>query len=328
MQAIIDYLKELSPAGLLFHIALLILAGMVAFTIIPNSFLKSGSNKDQSKLNKEAKAQSKLAKKQAQENQKANQTSNGKGFSLFNKKNKVPNLQNDIAQRVPIEESTHSPSKRFGIFSRTHEESSTTKSTKTLIAPEYSDEKNPRSNKFIFKRAKDDPTYFKHPPVTDYFAKVVKPEPSTNLKAPDLDELDSIFTTMIKAGAISSKKFLVTSYEHQYLEKLRMWFGYKYHIYCQVSVGSTMKIDAEVSELNMQQRRKFAQKCHNMSYDFMLIDKETDRIVCAIELDDPTHQRYDRIARDRRLDKVSQAAEIPLFHITNINQKPDLSRLA
>lgn len=310
MQAIIDYLKELSPAGLLLHIAIVIFIGLSIFVFIPNSWLKgeqssSPKNKESNKT-KNLKADKQPALKSTKEKRK-----------LFSFKSE---------SKAQTFEKEHT--KKGGFFSRKDPQLDSLKN-KEVIIPEYkNDGKNPRANKFIFKRAQNDPTYFKHPPVTDYFAKLVKPEPTTNLKSQDLDELDGLFTTMISEGAISSKKFLVTSFEHQYLEKLRIWFGYKYYIYCQVSVGSAMKIDAEVSNLAIQQRRKFAQKCHNMSYDFMLIDKETDRIVCAIELDDPTHQRYDRIARDRRLDKVSQAAEIPLFHITNINQKPDLSRLA
>ena len=144
---------------------------------------------------------------------------------------------------------------------------------------------------------------------------------------PDLDDLDRIFSVMLKAGAITGKTHLVTNYEHLYLEKLRLWFGSRCYIYCQVSVGSAVQINADVSDLNMTQRRTFAQKCNNMSFDFMLIDRATDRIVCAIELDDPTHQRIERKLRDRRLDKVCKEANIPIFHITNVYQKPDLSRI-
>lgn len=168
---------------------------------------------------------------------------------------------------------------------------------------------------------------FKHPNVTDHFSELVKPGPASDLKAPDLDELDHIFTTMLKAGAVTGKPHLVTNFEHQYLEKLRIWFSYRCYIYCQVSVGSVISINTDVSNLPLPQRMKFAQKCQNMSFDFLLVEKSTERIVCAIELDDPTHLRSDRISRDRRLDKLCVAANIPIFHITNIYHKPDLRRM-
>lgn len=168
---------------------------------------------------------------------------------------------------------------------------------------------------------------FTHSRATDHFNETVKPGPASDLKSPDTDDLDRIFTVMLKAGAVTPKAALVTNYEHQYLEKLRIWFGYRYHIYCQVSVGSVLSINTEVSNLNLQQRRTFAQKCHNMSFDFMLVEKSTDSILCAIELDDPTHMQSSRMSRDRRLDKVCAAVGLPIFHITNIYQKPDLGRM-
>lgn len=168
---------------------------------------------------------------------------------------------------------------------------------------------------------------FTHPNVTDHFNELKKQGPASDLKAPDTDELDQIFTTMIKAGSVTGKPHLVTNFEHQYLEKLRIWFSYRCYIYCQVSVGSVVSINANVSNLPAQQRLKFAQKCQNMSFDFLLVEKSSERIICAIELDDPTHLHPDRISRDRRLDKVCAAANIPIFHITNIYQKPDLRRM-
>lgn len=168
---------------------------------------------------------------------------------------------------------------------------------------------------------------FKHGPVSAYYKELLKPGPACDLKAPDLDELDETFTVMLKAGAVQKKNFLVTDFEHQYLQKLRMWFADRYEIYCQVSVGSSLGIDPDVSNLPAQQRRTFAQKCHNMSFDFMLVDRATDRITCVVELDDPTHMRGDRKARDRRLDKVCAAANLPIFHITKLEQKPDLNGL-
>lgn len=169
---------------------------------------------------------------------------------------------------------------------------------------------------------------FTHPNVTDHFKELVKPGPASDLKTPDTDELDQIFTTMLKAGAVTSRPHLVTNFEHQYLEKLRIWFSYRCYIFCQVSVGSVISINTDVNtSLTLPQRLKFAQKCQNMSFDFLLVEKSTERIVCAIELDDPTHMRADRISRDRRLDKLCAAANIPIFHITNIYHKPDLRRM-
>ena len=196
--------------------------------------------------------------------------------------------------------------------------------------------KKPHDPSFDFLNNKSDQalTGFTHPNATDHASELVKATPDSAAKGHDTSELNALFTTMIKAGAIEHKNFLVTNFEHHYLEKLRIWFGYKYEIYCQVSVGSVVNINPMVDlpktaseKIDRKQRLLFAQKCHNMCFDFLLIEKGTDRIVCAIELDDPTHLSEDRKQRDRRLDKICIAAKLPIFHITNIYQKPDIRRL-
>lgn len=49
--------------------------------------------------------------------------------------------------------------------------------------------------------------------------------------------------------------------------------------------------------------------------DFVLMDPETLQVLCGIELDDPSHDRPERIARDEFVDAVYQAAGIPLLHV-------------
>ena len=168
---------------------------------------------------------------------------------------------------------------------------------------------------------------FTHGYVDDYYSALVPARPCTHFADATLDEIDNIFVSMVDAGAVQARKHLVTNYEHLYLEKLRKWFSQDYHIYCQVSVGSALMIDSEVSSLPQIKRLTFAQKCHNMSFDFILVNKANDQVVCAIELDDSSHLAEARQHRDRRLDLVCLAAQLPLFHITNINHKPNLSRL-
>ena len=187
------------------------------------------------------------------------------------------------------------------------------------------------NNKLDFlriSRQRPDCDEFKHGKVDDSYKELVIAKPTDYLNYPDVEEIDKVFRVMLNAGAVRPRKHLVTNYEHQYLEKLRMWFGERFFIYCQVSVGSMVIIDSDVSDLPMVKRHQFAQKCHNMSFDFVLIDRLSDAVVCAIELDDPTHKEATRIFRDRRLDHVCLAAKIPLFHITDINQKPDLRKIA
>lgn len=284
LNAILNYLSDLSFAQLVLHIAFALLAVVVVI------FLWPSSNKGEQAATTPTPAPAKKSK------------------NKFERKEPGWDGAKPVVKQANVVTPSTSAEPKPGLFSRL-----------------FRSKKVPEQTEIIGSQKAD--YGFKHPNVTDHFSELVKPGPVSDLKAPDVDELDQIFSTMLKAGAISGKPHLVTNFEHQYLEKLRIWFSYRCYIYCQVSVGSVININTDVSNLNLQQRLKFAQKCQNMSFDFLLVEKSTEKIVCAIELDDPTHLRADRISRDRRLDKLCVAANIPIFHITNIYHKPDLRRM-
>lgn len=49
--------------------------------------------------------------------------------------------------------------------------------------------------------------------------------------------------------------------------------------------------------------------------DFVLCDARTMQVMCAVELDDKSHQREARKQRDAFVDRVLATSQIPLFHI-------------
>jgi very-short-patch-repair endonuclease len=49
--------------------------------------------------------------------------------------------------------------------------------------------------------------------------------------------------------------------------------------------------------------------------DFVICDAATMRPLLAIELDDASHERADRIARDAFVDRVFETAGLPLQHV-------------
>ena len=289
--ALLDYLSGLSAAQLTLHLAGAVLVFILIVFLIPFGGRRRIDNSWYSELLARKKAEKEKAEQEkaakAAARRAANRDKKGKGTSSW--------LKHD----------------------------------RDFTASKADEKQNGSVNEKLDFLQEQDPAvrYFKHPKADGSYKELVRDGSLLDPKIPDFDEIDQIFTAMLKAGAVTGKEYLVTNFEHHYLEKLRIWFGQDYYIFCQVAVGSALNINADVSNLNMVQRRTFAQKCHNMSFDFMLVQKRTDRIICAIELDDPTHNRVERKLRDRRLDRVCAAAGIPLFHITNINQKPDVERI-
>jgi very-short-patch-repair endonuclease len=49
--------------------------------------------------------------------------------------------------------------------------------------------------------------------------------------------------------------------------------------------------------------------------DFLICDKENIKPLLAIELDDSSHLKMDRILRDKLVDKIFESAKLPILHI-------------
>ena len=62
-------------------------------------------------------------------------------------------------------------------------------------------------------------------------------------------------------------------------------------------------------------RQKYFNWISQKHVDFVLCDRETMQVLCAVELDDSSHERADRRQRDAFLDKAFRKAKLPLFHI-------------
>lgn len=68
---------------------------------------------------------------------------------------------------------------------------------------------------------------------------------------------------------------------------------------------------------------RFFSKIMSKHIDFVLCSREDYSFVLAIELDDRSHERKDRIKRDKFVDNVMKACGLEILHITNTN---DLKR--
>lgn len=287
------YLSALSTSSLLLHIALSLLALLVIVYFLP------------------------LGKKTA-----SSSTKNQASSKSSNSVHKYGSFRADDAKGKKVKESKapqdNDGSSSFFLFRLFSKKGSSSKGNTNKLNEQLD---------FLAGNNEKERKKFTHPKATEHYKELIKPGYALNINGPNFDELDEVFCTMLEHGAVTRRYHLVTNFEHHYLEKLRLWFGERYHIFCQVAVGSVLKIDADVSDLSLQQRRTFAQKCNNMSFDFLLVEKGTDLIICAIELDDPTHNTTERKLRDRRLDRVCAAAKLPIFHIKQVNQKPDLSKI-
>ncbi len=102
----------------------------------------------------------------------------------------------------------------------------------------------------------------------------------------------------------------MTETEADFFMKLEIAVGERYYIFPQVHLSSIL--DHRVSG---QDWRFAFRHINGKSVDFLLCDKSTLKPTYAIELDDYTHERKDRIKRDIEVERIFQAAGIPLVRL-------------
>ncbi len=61
-----------------------------------------------------------------------------------------------------------------------------------------------------------------------------------------------------------------------------------------------------------------------MAMDYVLVSKKNNKIVCVIELDDPSHERADRIIRDRWLDTIMTLHGCLLYELLSVTKLEEI----
>ena len=112
------------------------------------------------------------------------------------------------------------------------------------------------------------------------------------------------------------KVFLMTKPEHECFDTLVKAVGDKYYIFPQIHLPSLVG-----HKVYGQNWRGAFSHINRKSIDFVLCDKAYISPVLAIELDDSTHQRYDRHMRDVEVEKILRYAGIPLLRINHFEMR-------
>ena len=93
---------------------------------------------------------------------------------------------------------------------------------------------------------------------------------------------------------------------------LRQAVGNEYQLFAKVRLGDLLQIESGVSG-----KRRYAAfgRISSKHADFVACDPRTFAVLGVIELDDRSHQRPDRQARDRFFDAAMQKAGVPVLRI-------------
>jgi len=116
----------------------------------------------------------------------------------------------------------------------------------------------------------------------------------------------------IKSNIYVSRKALLTKTEILFFRVLQEAFGEDYLIFSMVRL-------ADIAQAKRGLSRKASYSAFNRikskHLDFVLCNKKDLSIVCAIELNDKSHNRPDRIKRDEFVASVFESIDIPLLFI-------------
>lgn len=103
---------------------------------------------------------------------------------------------------------------------------------------------------------------------------------------------------------------LVTKNELRFYKSLHKAVLDDFEIFAMVRIADLIRV-----EKGAQNGRKWLNKILAKHIDFVLCDPGSLEPVICIELDDASHQRPDRVERDRFVNDAFDAAELPLLRI-------------
>lgn len=96
---------------------------------------------------------------------------------------------------------------------------------------------------------------------------------------------------------------LLSSAELEFYHQLTQLLP-EYAVMCQVGLSSLFRVDGK------KHRQASFNKIQSKHFDFVVIDPQSSKILVAIELDDSSHSRPDRVSRDKFVNQI--AAEVGL----------------
>jgi hypothetical protein len=105
---------------------------------------------------------------------------------------------------------------------------------------------------------------------------------------------------------------LFTPAERSFLGVLHQAVGNNAAIYGKVRVADVVE---PKTGLNRSARQSAFNRISGKHFDFLLCDKEKLSVICAIELDDRSHNSKRRHERDEFLNGVCEAAGVPLIQV-------------
>jgi hypothetical protein len=104
---------------------------------------------------------------------------------------------------------------------------------------------------------------------------------------------------------------LFTPAERHFLNTLDQAVPEDLRVFGKVRIADVLRVTTS----NPKRFWRYFTKISSKHLDYVLVDRKSMRIVCAIELDDQSHDRRDRRVRDAFVNKACATAGLPLIRV-------------
>lgn len=115
-----------------------------------------------------------------------------------------------------------------------------------------------------------------------------------------------------------AKEQVMTRAETEFFKKLNETVEERYFVFPQVHLSALLDYRVKGQDWRIAFRH-----INGKSVDFVLCDKTSLQPAYAIELDDATHEKPDRVERDAEVEIIFKEAQLPLVRFKNIDVSND-----
>ena len=120
---------------------------------------------------------------------------------------------------------------------------------------------------------------------------------------------------VLPARAKSTKVYeqqpsILTPPERNFYKVLSSVYKDRFIIMAKVRIADIIKVRSTISR---KQFWRYFSKISQKHIDFVLVDKTSFATLCLIELDDKSHEKRERIIRDKFINQVMAQTGIPLY---------------
>lgn len=112
-----------------------------------------------------------------------------------------------------------------------------------------------------------------------------------------------------------AKSHVMTRYEEKFFRILNEIFADKCYVAPQVHLSALLDF-----KLSGQNWRGAFLHINGKSVDFVLLRKDNFEVICAIELDDASHESLERKKRDEEVERIFREAKLPLVRFRGVDR--------